>query len=172
MPYKVAICVQAVLSVLLFSAAPESLSPEARKENIQKAAAAREAATKVIDDAEAAWEARLANRESRGVLHRAFSVVRRPLQRIARAVMALIEPLEMFIPRRDMSHPTRARNWNLFIIAIATFMTSMQAGVSDSKVQYSMYVFGWGQKEISRYFSMMGLCRALVLMAVVPREWF
>lgn len=48
--------------------------------------------------------------------------------------------------------------------------TSFQA-LLQLKGQFLIYSYGWSSAELGPYMTLMGVCRALVLVVLLPREW-
>lgn len=110
--------------ILSLAILPESLSKEMRDQAIKKAAAEREEAA-AREAAERAWE------EGEGGHNGPLRAARRVMRTWTRRAFTPFEPLRILAPQaRDDDEPRRGRDWNLFILAGASFAVTL-THVSD-----------------------------------------
>ncbi|TYJ58953.1 hypothetical protein B9479_000389 [Cryptococcus floricola] len=190
-PFYVNVLIHSVYIILILFLLPESLSSEARvilTKNAalaKDAAARREAAEREWEDEEVANDAPRAagdgNRESDPLLS-GWSIVsatnpsrRRKrfagnVRRTIRKTFSFLDPLTIFFPRTEEDAWTgrERKNWNMTIVGLGLFFMSLLMGVLATKVQYSLYAFGWTSTQLGPYMSAMAFLRSAILVGLVP----
>ncbi|WVQ75612.1 hypothetical protein IAR50_005241 [Cryptococcus sp. DSM 104548] len=191
-PFYVNILIHSVYIVLILFLLPESLSSEARvilTKNAalaKDAAARREAAEREWEDEEAGDDAspRAAGdgaRENDPLLSGwSFVSATNPsrrrkrftgnVRRTIRKTFSFLHPLAIFYPRTEEDAWTgkEKKNWNMTFVGMGLFCMSLLMGVLVTKVQYSLYAFGWTSAQLGPYMSAMSFLRSAILIGVVP----
>ncbi|WVF67324.1 hypothetical protein IAT40_002075 [Kwoniella sp. CBS 6097] len=88
------------------------------------------------------------------------------IRRTTKRLFGFLEPLAIFMPvdRED----GRGRDWNLTLVGVAIFCSSMVMGVMQIKGQYTFYAFGWTSAQLGPFMSLSAVSRSFVLIAIVP----
>jgi MFS family permease len=89
-------------------------------------------------------------------------------------LLAPLAPLAIFLPTQSQIQRGRSAfaqgHFNMFILAVVSFIISMTRGVDVLKAQYATLVLGWTQKQFGPFMSFVESCKVAILMIVIPRE--
>lgn len=110
--------IQALYVLIVLFILPESLSPEARQQLAEAAAAERKRRT-ARDAAEVAWQQGSASVAHDSVRRRIGRKIVLTARHIIGKVVAPFEPLRVVLPTlKDPEHPQLGRNWNFTLLII------------------------------------------------------
>ncbi|WVQ94920.1 hypothetical protein IAU59_002006 [Kwoniella sp. CBS 9459] len=185
-PFYINAVIYAIYIPLVIFILPESLSSDARAQLAKDAKLKREEAARQ-EAAELEWENEtpaihdpsLQGEETDPLLsgwsRASFSgpgasrVQKRALGRIRRTTKRLfgfVRPLAIFLPVEKENG--KGKDWNLTLVGVAIFFSSMVMGIMQIKGQYTFYAFGWTAAQLGPFMSLGAVSRSFVLIAVVP----
>ncbi|GHJ85015.1 hypothetical protein NliqN6_1417 [Naganishia liquefaciens] len=93
------------------------------------------------------------------------------LRRVRRRVFAFLAPLSMFLPRERADGTAKKqgeKDWNLTFLILSSFCMSTLMAILQLKSQFLIYTYGWSSTELGPYMTLMGFCRAMVLVVLLP----
>ncbi|KAJ9117577.1 hypothetical protein QFC22_004427 [Naganishia vaughanmartiniae] len=188
--FYVSATLSSVFALFVIFILPESLSSEARHAlgRVAKAKALREAR---LEQEERDWEDNGSTEEpddgadanasgwSRmsGVTTtstRSRRQLQGRLRRLRRRLFSFLAPLAMFLPKDRVGSDglsqkgSSGKDWNLTFLILSSFCMSTLMALMQLKGQYLIYSYGWTSTELGPYMTLMGVCRALVLVVLLP----
>ncbi|KAJ9110259.1 hypothetical protein QFC19_001662 [Naganishia cerealis] len=188
--FYVSATLSSVFVIFVIFILPESLSSEARHAlgRVAKAKALREAR---LEQEERDWEDNGSPEEPNegmdanasgwsrisGVTTASTRSRRRmtgKLRRLRKRMFSFLAPLSMFLPRDKVDTDGLSRkkssrkDWNLTFLIMSSFCMSTLMALLQLKGQFVIYSYGWTSTELGPYMTLMGVCRALVLVVLLP----
>jgi len=95
------------------------------------------------------------------------------VRRFRRRALGFARPLGLFIPKdKEYRGPSGnvviRKDWNLTFLAMGTFFAATLLGLLQLKAQFLIFRYGWSSVELGPYMTLLGSCRAAVLLILFP----